>query len=155
MPSKSKTQQRTMGAALAVKKGDLKPSEIKNKKFKEKVEDIAGDMSKKELDKFASTKHKGLPEKKKKESKKQLEKNGKKTEVTHTKDRKVLSKSELAKLGKEAKKKTMKETYDIGVNGDKLFLSEQKINQIINKYSYGSITKKQLMEKIEKSKKLQ
>jgi hypothetical protein len=123
MPSKSKTQQRTMGAALAVKKGDLKLSDIKNKKFKEKVEEIAGDMTNKELEKFASTKHKGLPEKKKK--------------------------------NKEDKKNTVKETYHIGINGNKLFLSEHKINQIIDKYSYGSINKRQLIQKIEKSKKVQ
>jgi hypothetical protein len=149
MPSKSKKQQRTMGAALALKKGDMKPSEIKNKEFRDKVKDISKDMSEKELEKFASTKHKNLPEKKvKKEEKMVVSKNHKP---------KVLSKSELAKLGKEAaeknkKEKSMKESYDIKVINDKLSLSESVINSMIDKKTYGSISKKQLMEKINKVK---
>ena len=55
----SKQQQKLMGLALSVKKGDTAKSKVSNK-----VKDIAKDISKKELEKFASTKHKGLPNKK-------------------------------------------------------------------------------------------
>lgn len=60
MPSKSKSQQRFMGMVHAAQKGDLKnpPKAIK---------DAAKSMKKKDAKDFASTKHKGLPEKVKKE----------------------------------------------------------------------------------------
>ena len=59
MPAKSKTQQRFMGAALAAKRGE--------KPISKKVGDVAKSMSSSELEKFAGTKHKGLPKKVKKE----------------------------------------------------------------------------------------
>ena len=59
--SVSKAQQKAMGAALAAKRGDIPKSELKGAS-KEMV-----DMSEKDLEDFAKTKHKGLPEKKKKE----------------------------------------------------------------------------------------
>mgnify|MGYP005853401407 CR=1 FL=1 len=146
MPSKSKKQQRTMVTALAIKKGDIKPSEIKNKEFREKVKGISTNMTKKELEKMASTKHKNLPEKKVKEKM-----------IVANRKPKVLSKSELAKLGKEAaekikRDKEMKESYDIKVINDKLSLSESAINKIIDNKTYGSISKKNLMEKINKAR---
>jgi len=59
MPAKSKDQQRAAGIALQAKKngtvGDLPSGAAKN---------MAKSMSVKELEKFASTKHKGLPENK-------------------------------------------------------------------------------------------
>jgi len=55
----SKAQQKAAGAALAAKRGDTPKSELKGA-AKEMM-----DMSTKELEKFAGTKHKGLPEKKK------------------------------------------------------------------------------------------
>ena len=61
--SKSKKQQKAMGIALAAKRGDIPKSKLKGSS-KEMVK-----MSEKDLEDFASTKHKGLPEKKKKESK--------------------------------------------------------------------------------------
>jgi hypothetical protein len=63
MPSKSKKQQKFMGMVRAIQKGKLKPP---NKKFK----DVAKSMKKKDAKEFASTKHKGLPEKVKKKKKK-------------------------------------------------------------------------------------
>ena len=54
----SKAQQKAAGAALAAKRGDTPKSELKGAS-KEMM-----DMSTKELEKFAGTKHKGLPEKK-------------------------------------------------------------------------------------------
>ena len=57
MPAKSKAQQRLFGMVHAYQKhgGDASP----------KVKKIAGQISYDDADEFASTKHKGLPEKKK------------------------------------------------------------------------------------------
>ena len=58
MPAVSKAQQRFMGMVYAVKKGKMSaPSS--------EVADAAASMKKKDAKDFASTKHKGLPEKKK------------------------------------------------------------------------------------------
>jgi hypothetical protein len=63
--AKSKAQQRIMGMALAMRRGE-------SDRGSREVARIATDMPEKELEKFAKTKHKGLPEKKNKidESKK-------------------------------------------------------------------------------------
>ncbi len=53
----SKSQQRFMGMVHAKKKGEMKDGS-------EKVEKAAASLTAKEAEKFASTKHKGLPEKK-------------------------------------------------------------------------------------------
>lgn len=52
----SKQQQKIMGLALSVKKGDTPKSKVSKS-----VQKMAKEMSKKELEDFASTKHKGLP----------------------------------------------------------------------------------------------
>ena len=58
MPSVSKAQQKLMGMAYAVRKGELKRSEVDKE-----VLDIAdGDMTNKQLKAFASTKRKSLPD---------------------------------------------------------------------------------------------
>jgi len=62
MPSKSKSQQRFMGMVHAYKKGELKNASPEVKK-------VAKSMTKKSAHDFASTKHKGKPEKVKKETK--------------------------------------------------------------------------------------
>ena len=54
----SKQQQKFMGLVKAYKEGDVDSSEVTKK-----VKDAAKSMTKKEVDKFASTKHKGLPKK--------------------------------------------------------------------------------------------
>jgi hypothetical protein len=64
----SKKQQKAMGIALSAKRGDIPKSELKGAS-KEMVK-----MSEKNLKDFASTKHKGLPEKKKSESKENVKK---------------------------------------------------------------------------------
>ena len=56
MPSVSRNQQSAMGAALAVKRGKLPASKLKNKNLLK--------MSESELEEFASTKRKGLPKQK-------------------------------------------------------------------------------------------
>lgn len=52
----SKQQQKIMGLALSVKRGDTPKSKVSKS-----VQKMAKEMSKKELEDFASTKHKGLP----------------------------------------------------------------------------------------------
>lgn len=58
MPSVSKQQQKLFGLALSVKRGDTPPSEVSDE-----VKDIVKGMSEKEIEKFAKTKHTGLPSK--------------------------------------------------------------------------------------------
>ena len=62
MPSTSKAQQRLMGQAYAVKKGDIKPKDL-DPKYRDQIVDLADSMSLKDLKDFAETKHKDLPEK--------------------------------------------------------------------------------------------
>lgn len=57
----SKQQQKIMGLALSVKRGDTPKSKVSKS-----VKDMAKKMSEKDLEDFASTKHKGLPKKVKK-----------------------------------------------------------------------------------------
>ena len=58
MPAKSKAQQRFFGMVRAAQKGEMEnPSP--------EVAKVASSMKKGDVKKFASTKHKGLPEKKK------------------------------------------------------------------------------------------
>ena len=58
MPAKSKSQQRLFGMAYAVRKGEMKRSDAS-----EEVLDIVdSDMTDKEIEDFAKTKHKGLKE---------------------------------------------------------------------------------------------
>ncbi len=59
MPAKSKAQQKAAGAALSAKRGETKVGELKGAS-----RDMYESMSEKELEEFASTKRKGLPEKK-------------------------------------------------------------------------------------------
>ena len=58
MPAKSQQQQKLMGLALSVKKKDTPASKVS-----QAVKDMVKNMSKKELEKYAGTKHKGLPKK--------------------------------------------------------------------------------------------
>lgn len=55
MPAKSKSQQRLFGIALAVKRGEMKRSEVDKD-----VLDIVDNMSEKDIEDFAKTKHKTL-----------------------------------------------------------------------------------------------
>ncbi len=57
MPAKSQAQQKAAGAALAAKRGEIKVSELIGAS-KEMYES----MSEKELEEFAETKRKGLPQ---------------------------------------------------------------------------------------------
>ena len=61
MPSTSKSQQRLMGVAYAVKKGDMQISDV-DVDYRDKVKDLVDGMTLKQLKGFAETKHEGLPE---------------------------------------------------------------------------------------------
>jgi hypothetical protein len=59
MPATSKAQQKAAGAALAAKRGEMKKSELKGAS-----KEMYDSMTEQELEDFAETKRKGLPEKK-------------------------------------------------------------------------------------------
>lgn len=58
MPSQSKSQQRLFGMALAVRKGELERSKVSQ----EILDIVDGEMTNKEIEDFAKTKHKNLKE---------------------------------------------------------------------------------------------
>lgn len=58
MPAKSKSQQRLFGMALAVRKGEIKRSDV----WKEVLDIVDSDMTNKEIEDFAKTKHDKLKE---------------------------------------------------------------------------------------------
>ena len=59
MPARSKAQQKAAGAALSAKRGETKKSELKGAS-----REMYESMDEKQLEEFAETKRKGLPEKK-------------------------------------------------------------------------------------------
>lgn len=59
MPAQSKSQQKLMGIVHAIQKGDADP-----KDFNQQAQDMAKDMKPDDVKDFASTSHKGLPDKK-------------------------------------------------------------------------------------------
>jgi hypothetical protein len=62
MPAVSKSQQRLMGQAYALKKGDLKPEDL-NPEYRDQIEDLANGMTLKQLKDYAETSHEDLPKK--------------------------------------------------------------------------------------------
>jgi hypothetical protein len=62
MPALSIAQQRLMAQAYSLKKGDLGPGDI-NPEYRDEIENLAKNMTQKQLKDFAYTKHKGLPDK--------------------------------------------------------------------------------------------
>jgi hypothetical protein len=59
MPAVSKAQQKAAGAALAAKRGETRKSDLKGAS-----REMYDEMTEDELDEMASTKRKGLPERK-------------------------------------------------------------------------------------------
>lgn len=57
MPSTSKAQQKAAGAALAAKRGDTRVKDLKGAS-----KSMYKSMNEQELEEFAQTRHKGLPE---------------------------------------------------------------------------------------------
>ena len=60
MPAVSTAQQRLMGQAYAIKIGEMEPEDL-NPKYRANILKLAKEMTKAELEKYASTKHKNLP----------------------------------------------------------------------------------------------
>jgi len=60
MPARSTAQQRLMGQAYAIKIGAMEPEDL-NPRYRAEILKIAKGMTKDELEKYASTKHKNLP----------------------------------------------------------------------------------------------
>ena len=58
MPAKSKAQQALFGMALAVRRGEMKRTEVSD----EILKIVDGEMTDKEIEDFASTKRKSLPD---------------------------------------------------------------------------------------------
>lgn len=58
MPSKSKAQQALFGMALAVRRGEMKRSEVSG----DVLDIVDGDMSTEDIEHFASTPYKSLPD---------------------------------------------------------------------------------------------
>lgn len=61
--SVSKSQQRLMGMVHAYKQGKLKLSDIESASLQRKIQDMADNLTNSEAEKFAKTKHAGLPDK--------------------------------------------------------------------------------------------
>jgi hypothetical protein len=61
MPATSKSQQRLMGIAYAVKTGSMSIENVSSE-YRDKVKDLVVGMTTKELKDFASTPHEGLPD---------------------------------------------------------------------------------------------
>lgn len=60
MPARSTAQQRLMGQAYAIKIGAMEPEDL-NPKYRAEILKLAKGMTKDELEKYASTRHKNLP----------------------------------------------------------------------------------------------
>ena len=115
MPAQSKSQQRFFGVVKAMQKGDIPK--------KGKAGKIAKSMSKDDVDDFASTKHKGKPEKVKREQRvKNLIKK--------------IVREELEKLNEKTKVQKYVVGLDNGevISGDKA-VSEKKAHQIMTRIS--------------------
>jgi len=127
MPAVSKKQQKFFGIVRAIQKGEMAPTTPETAK-------AAADMKKSDVKKFASTKHKGLPEKK--VTKEELDKNDKpfvkklvgklrKGSKTHAKQADDLEKA----MKEETTKADLYKAYSKGMkmmSGTKAFKSHQE-----------------------------
>ena len=113
MPAQSKSQQRFFGVVKAMQKGDIPK--------KGKAGKIAKQMSKKDVDDFASTKHKGKPEKVKREQR-----------VRNL--IKKMVREELGKLNEKVQKYVVGLDNGEVISGDKA-VSEKKAHQIMTRIS--------------------
>jgi len=130
MPALSQQQQKIMGLALAYKRGDVPDSKVSKS-----VKKLASSMSTKELEKYAGTKHKGLPKK-----------------VGETKT--TMTREEINKLVSDAVEEVMSEKFNT-----KVLTSEQKQQYIeaISRYNeYRSVVhrSKQLPEVVSEIKRM-
>ena len=105
MPALSKKQQRFFGIVRAIQKGEQTPTTPETAK-------AAEDMKKTDVKKFASTKHKGLPEKKVTKEEIQTDRKGSFPEmqkrIRDAKERRRQQKKESDKLYSDTKKHGVK-----------------------------------------------
>lgn len=99
MPAKSKAQQRFFGMVDAYKKGELDHAS-------KSIKDAAESMSGKEVKKFASTKHKGLPNHVKKNKRKKVD------ESIDMKQRVRLTESQLNRIVRESLRRVLREEVE-------------------------------------------
>jgi len=105
MPAVSKAQQKFFGIVRAIQKGEMAPTTPETAK-------AAADMKKSDVKDFASTKHKGLPDKKVKKEEKdfsQRDKIMKRAKPLHKHLYKNLHKKDTSGDINESKGKTLKE----------------------------------------------
>mgnify|MGYP001155095735 CR=1 len=108
MPAQSQQQQKLFGLALAFKRGEVPASEVSDE-----IKDIADRMSEKDIEDFASTKHKGLPK-----MKEQLRKIVREIMREQSISEMELSKDDMEKLHSDGEVDVdgEKVTYDESVN---------------------------------------
>jgi len=113
MPAQSQQQQKLFGLALAFKRGEVPASEVSDE-----IKDIADRMSEKEIEDFASTKHKGLPK-----MKEQLRKIVREIMREQSISEMELSKADMEKLHSDGEVDVDGETvtYDESVNEAKIY----------------------------------
>ena len=111
MPAQSQQQQKLFGLALAFKRGEVPASEVSDE-----IKAIADRMSEKEIEDFASTKHKGLPK-----MKEQLRKIVREIIREKVISEMELSKDEMDKLHSDGEVEVdgEKVTYDESINEEK------------------------------------
>ena len=126
--AESKQQQKFMGLALSVKRGDTPKGEVSKK-----VKETAKKMSEKDLEDFASTKHKGLPKKVKKEETKEEFGFGNYTE-------KLLSAAAGA-----TKKNLGQISPSVSIGESKEAIIERKIIQLVEKHLTPKMTKQDFL----------
>jgi len=134
MPAKSKSQQKFMGMVHALQKGELSPSKVSGK-----VKKVARSINKGDAEDFASTKHKGKPEKVKQETKvrqiirkmvREIMSEGKRRQLQIP----VRDKLKVDKILKKLRFKIGKD-YDIGVGKGSTFILDidnKKLNKALD-----------------------
>tara|TARA_B100000035_G_scaffold74717_1_gene61982 strand:- start:1438 stop:1953 length:516 start_codon:yes stop_codon:yes gene_type:complete len=135
MPAVSKSQQKFFGIVRAIQKGEMAPTTPETAK-------AAATMKKKDVKDFASTKHKGLPDKKEVEEayyggEEQRKKDEKKKKIDAFMDR-AMPKRTFDQLGRETDRRTGKlknEMFDID---PKAHRQQQRAKKIRNLSQKGS-----------------
>ena len=130
MPAVSKAQQRFMGMVRATQKGEMKnPSP--------EVQDAANSMKKKDAKDFASTKHKGLPEKKKVEEAVYGGAEAEKKKKIDTFMDKAMPKRTFDQMGRETDRRTGKLKEDLKGYGEERFCELCGKKEYREECSYG------------------
>jgi hypothetical protein len=130
MPAVSKAQQRFMGMVRAAQKGEMKnPSP--------EVQDAANSMKKKDAKDFASTKHKGLPEKKKVEEAVYGGAEAEKKKKIDTFMDKAMPKRTFDQMGRETDRRTGKLKEDLKGYGEERFCELCGKKEYREECSYG------------------